>query len=91
MIEKVTTEEIHFRERVLKMEAHITFAKKSSVLFQLKLKDMYDLQDLQCDILSGVFLHRFVSWLQDDGFKINKELVTTRITGVGPVQSGWSC
>ena len=82
VIEKVTTEQIHFSKRVLKMEAHITFAKKSSILFQLKFKDMYDLQDIQCDIMSGTFVHRFVSWLKDDGLNIGKDFVIMRITGI---------
>ena len=64
------------------MEAHITFTKKSSIVFQLEIKDMYDLQDLQCDILCGVFLHRFVSWLQNDGLGIGKDSVIVKISGI---------
>ena len=92
VIEKISTEKVQFREGVLKMEASITFAKKSSIVFQLKFKDMYDLQDIQCDILCGVFLHRFVSWLQGDGLNIDKGSVILRITGIsqeiGPYEQG---
>ena len=95
VIEKISTEQIHFQERVLKLEAHITFAKKSSIVFQLKVKDMYDLQDIQCDILSGIFLQRFVSWLKDDGLKIGTFSAMMRITGIskgiGPFEQGGSC
>ena len=91
VIEKISAEQICFRENVLRMETHVTFVKENSASFQLKPKDMYDVQDIQCDILSGMFCHRFVSWLQDEELNISKDSVTIKMTGIGSVEQGGSC
>ena len=82
-IEKILMNAKNFSKNLLKLEAFGTCEKKkNNVILQFKIRDMWDLQIVQKDILCEIFLHRFVSWLcVQRGVTIEEDCVSW-ITGI---------
>ena len=82
LIQKISIEHEEFIGNVLKLELQVSSVKKNTVLIQFKIKDLWDVHNLLCDILFGMFCWRLVRWLQEDGISIDVGDINVTITSI---------
>ena len=82
--EAIRKELQEFIDKVAQREAEVTSVNINSIILTFKVKDTWDVVNIQFDISSGAFQQRFIFWLEDMGTITAEEnrSVTAEITAI---------
>ena len=80
VLERFFANKMHFL--VSDMEAVVTCLEPRRILLEFTLQDIWDRQNLECDIEAGMFLARFVSWLRERGVMVGIDSVHAYIMDI---------
>ena len=71
--EAIRKELQEFINKVAQREAEVTAVYINSIILTFKVKDTWDVVNIQFDISSGAFQQRFIFWLEDMGLSMSAE------------------